>query len=41
MNYVGQLAGQVLVTMKELEFAKDKILMGEDSRAAQLSLFNM
>lgn len=30
-----------LVTMKELEFAKDKILMGEDSRAVQLSLCSM
>lgn len=30
-----------LVTMKELEFAKDKILMGEDSRAVQLGLCSM
>lgn len=43
-NLVNQAAlkaaadGKNLVTMKELEFAKDKILMGEDRRAVQLSL---
>lgn len=46
-NLVNQAAlkaaadGKELVTMKELEFAKDKILMGEDSRAVQLSLCSM
>jgi len=46
-NLVNQAAlkaaadGKNLVTMKELEFAKDKILMGEDDRAVQLSLFSM
>lgn len=46
-NLVNQAAlkaaadGKDLVTMKELEFAKDKILMGEASRDVQLSLCNM
>lgn len=46
-NLVNQAAlkaaadGKNLVTMKELEFAKDKILMGEDSRAVQLSPCSM
>lgn len=46
-NLVNQAAlkaaadGKDLVTMKELEFAKDKILMGEASRDVQLSLYNM
>ncbi len=46
-NLVNQAAlkaaadGKDLVTMKELEFAKDKILMGETSRDVQLSLCNM
>lgn len=46
-NLVNQAAlkaaadGKDLVTMKELEFAKDKILMGEASRDVQLGLYNM
>lgn len=46
-NLVNQAAlkaaadGKDLVTMKELEFAKDKILMGEDSRAIQHSFWSM